>query len=184
MASAEHLLHEAQYAFQCISFGESRENKRNAARAKSLSNKIIQKFPGSTEAAEAHAILRRLGEEAYSSELSRRHRHLPESAHHRAPEPAAKRQNLSVGKGDVERLDWSGLIARMLMIPKGVLAMIAVAGFFLFGVIGPFLFLPLLVLLLLTGPFRQMLKPGQREEIEALIVRANAFIAEQRKSRS
>lgn len=182
MASAEHLLHEAQYAFQCISFGESRENKRNAARAKSLCNKIIRKFPGSTEAAEAHAILRRLGEEAFSSELSRRHRHLPESAHHRPPQLATKPQNRAVGNGDVATLDWSGLIARVLMIPKAVLAMIAFAAFFLFGILGPFLFVPLLVLVLLTGPFRQMLKPEQRKEIEALIVRANAFIAEQRNS--
>lgn len=182
MASAEHLLHEAQYAFQCISFGESRENKRNAARAKSLCNKIIRRFPGSSEEAEAHAILRRLGEEAYSSEMSVRHRHLPESAHHQPPPLVTKPQSMSVGNGGVATLDWSGLIARMLTIPKSILAMIAFAGFFLFGVLGPFLFVPLLVLVLLTGPFRQMLKPEQRKEIEALIVRANAFIAEQRNS--
>jgi hypothetical protein len=184
MASAEHLLHEAQYAFQCISFGESRENKRNTARAKSLCNKIIQKFPATKEAAEAHAILRRLGEEAYSSEMSLRHRHLPETAHHRAPSSVKVPQRLSAGNGNVATLDWSGLIARVLMIPKAVLAMIAFAGFFLFGILGPFLFVPLLALVLLTRPFRQMLKPEQRKEIEALIVRANAFIAEQRNSNS
>ena len=64
MASAEHLLNEAHYAFANISYGESRANKRNAARAKSLCRKIIRRFPDSTEASEARAILRRLGEES------------------------------------------------------------------------------------------------------------------------
>jgi hypothetical protein len=36
MANAEQLLNEAQYAFQSVSYGESRDNKRNASRAKSL----------------------------------------------------------------------------------------------------------------------------------------------------
>lgn len=182
MASAEHLFHEAQYAFQCISFGESRENRRNAARAKALCNEIIRKFPASIEAAEAHAILRRLGEEAYSSKLSLRHRHLPESLHHRAPSPVTAPQGVVAGNGDAATLDWSGLIARVLMIPKAVLAMIALAGFFLFGLFGPFLLVPLLALVLLTGPFRKILKPQQRKGIDAFIVRANEFIAERRNS--
>jgi len=182
MASAEHLLHEAQYAFHSISFGVSRENTRNAARARSLCNRIIRKFPASMESAEAHAMLRRLGEEAYISELSLRHRHLPESAHHRAPPPVVETRGQSAGDRDVETLDWNRLIAWFLRLPKAVLAMIAFVGLFLFGIAGPFLFVPLIILVLLTGPFRQRLKPEQRKEIDAFIVRANAFIAEKQNS--
>ena len=75
MASAEKLLHEAQFAFQSISFGESRANNRNRSRAMSLCKKIIRKYPASMEAAEAHAVLRRLGEEAYSSKMQVQHVH-------------------------------------------------------------------------------------------------------------
>ena len=64
MATAEQMLNEAQYAFANITFGESLANARHAARAKSLARKIIRKFPATTEASEARAILRRLGEEA------------------------------------------------------------------------------------------------------------------------
>ena len=69
MATAEQLLNEAQYAFANISFGESFANTRHAARAKSLCRKIIRKFPATMEAGEARAILKRLGEEAYTSEM-------------------------------------------------------------------------------------------------------------------
>ena len=87
MASAEQLLNEAQYAFQSISSGESPDNRRNASRAKSLCKKIIRKFATTSEAAEAHAILRRLGEEVYSSNLSIEHRHTDPVTHHTAPTP-------------------------------------------------------------------------------------------------
>ena len=178
MASAEHLLHEAQYAFQSISFGESRENARNRSRAKSLSNKIIRKFPASMEAAEAHAILRRLGEEAYASKLKSQHRHVSQSTHH-GPPPTPEPQSTFTGNAETEILNWTGLFGRLFMLPKIVLAMIAFAGFFLFGILGPFLFVPLVVFMLLTGRFRRTLKPEQRKEIDAFVARANAYIAAQ-----
>jgi len=46
MASVEQLLNEAQYAFQRVSFGESRDNERNASRASSLCKKIIRLLTG------------------------------------------------------------------------------------------------------------------------------------------
>ena len=110
MASAEHLLHEAQYAFQSISFGESRENARNRSRAKSLSNKIIRKFPASMEVAEAHAILRRLGEEAYASKLKLQHQHVSRSTHHRPPPSTPEPQSIFTGSAEIETLNWTGLI--------------------------------------------------------------------------
>ena len=179
MASAEHLLHEAQYAFQSISFGETRENARSRSRAKSISQKIIRKFPASMEAAEAHAILRRLGEEAYSSAMKSQHRHVSQNTHHRPPPPTAAPQSMFTGNAETEILNWGGLIGRLFMLPKTVLAMIAFAGFFLFGILGPFLFVPLLLSVLLTGWFRRMLRPEQRKEIDAFVARANVYIAAQ-----
>ena len=186
MANAEKLLHEAQYAFQCISFGESRENTRNRSRAKSLCTKIIRGYPTSMEAGEAHAILRRLGEEAYSSKMRSRHVHIEQSRHHSTPasmpEPRLPRtqtsrpQTMMVGGDDVEMLNWSGLMGLIFRLPKAVIGIIALAGFFLFGILGPFLFVPLVLFVLFTGPFRQMLKPEQRREMNAFVVRVNDYI--------
>ena len=66
MADAEKLLHEAQYAFASITFGESLGNTRNRARARKLSMKILKQFPDTMYAQEAHAILMRLGDEAFT----------------------------------------------------------------------------------------------------------------------
>lgn len=195
MANAEKLLHEAQYAFQCISFGESRENRRNASRAKSLCDKIIRKYPASMEAGEAHAILRRLGEEAYTSKMKVRHRHISQAEHHRAPTPtptpaptptsraearaARARQRTFVTDDGVERLDWGALIKWFFTLPKYVFGLIAFAGIFLFGFLGPFLFLPLIAFVFLTGPFRKTMKPEQREQMNMFVRRVNAHVAEQ-----
>jgi len=176
MASAEQLLHEAQYAFHSISFGQSRENKRNASRAGSLCRKIIRKYPTRMEAAEAHAILRRLGEEAYSSKIQARHRHTSQAAHHRTPEA----ERTFIVENDVEPLDWGGLIAWFFMLPKAALGAILLAGLFLFGIFGPLLLVPLVAFLFLTSPFRRLLKPQQRNDLDTFIARANASIAERR----
>lgn len=182
MASAEHLLHEAQYAFQSVSFGESRANTRNRSRAKSLCKKIIRKYPTSMEADEAHAILRRLGEEAYSSKMKLRHMHVPQSEHHRVPVLASAPEERLAENAEVEPFNWGELISLIFMLPKYAIGIIGVAGLLLFGIFGPFLFLPLIALVFLTGPFRQMLKPEQRREMNAFVARANAFIEEKRQS--
>jgi len=180
MASAEQLLNEAQYAFQSVSSGESPDNQRNASRAKSLCNKIIRKFPTGTEAAEAHAILRRLGDEAYTSHLSIEHRHTTPSEHHTAPMP--KPPARPTRDDETVPFEWAGLLSVILTTPKTVLAVIGFVGFVLFGIFGPILLLPLIAVVLLTGPFRQLLKPRQRRDMNAFITRANAYIEERRKS--
>ena len=190
MASAEKLLHEAQYAFQCITFGESRENSRNRSRAISLSKKIIRKFPASMEAGEAHALLRRLGEEAYTSNLSKRHRHITQAAHHaggradpnagnfavRTPVP----QSMDSGEQVVETLDWGGLLGLVFGLPKVLLGLIVFGALFLWGLFGPFLLFPLVIFVLFTGPFRQMLKPEQRRNMNAFVAKANDYIEQRR----
>lgn len=207
MATAEKLLHEAQYAFQSISFGESRDNTRKRSRAKSLCMKIIRKYPATMEAGEAHAILRRLGEEAYSSNLRKRHRHITQEEHHKPkPKTPIGRVHKHVSREDhyrakalaraksrtpvpdpqysafddrtAETLNWAGLVGLLMALPKAILGLIAFAGLFLFGILGPFLFVPLVLLVMFTGPFRQMLKPEQRREMNEFIVRANDYIEE------
>ncbi|MGI9235654.1 MAG: hypothetical protein ACR2RD_18635 [Woeseiaceae bacterium] len=176
MATAEHLLHEAQYAFHSISYGQSRENRRNAARAKSLCMKILRKYPTGMEADEAHAILRRLGEEAYSSKMAVRHRPISQAAHHQSPPMARPSGQAIASTNEVEALNWSGLVASIFMMPKIALAMIVFAVIFLFGFLGPFLFVPLLAFVLFSGPFRNKLKPEQRKALNEFVVRVNDYL--------
>ena len=73
MATADELLREAQYAFHSISFCNTRENRRNKARAKSLSQKIIRKFPDSIEARQARSILDKLQGTAHTPRFEHNH---------------------------------------------------------------------------------------------------------------
>ena len=193
MATAEHLLHEAQYAYSNISYGESRDNRRNAARARSLSKKIIRKFPTSKEASEAHAILRRLGDEAYSSAIKAKHVHISEASHHQPPPSAGQFQRPSstgqspiplIEHGELEAFNWRQLFSWLFNLPKAVLSIIAIVGFFLMSIFGPFLIIILFAFVLLTGPFRKTLKPKQRREMNAFVARANQYIAQQQNSKN
>ena len=184
MATAEHLLHEAQYAFLSISYGESRENKRNAARARSLSKKIIRKFPASKESEEAHAILRRLGDEAYTSKLKSVHTHVSQAVHHQPKSTASRSQFSPTGNEEVETLKWAQLVAWLFGLPKAVVFTIAIAALFFFLLFGPFLIFPLLIFVLFTGPFRRMLKPERRERLNESVVRINEFLARERDSKN
>jgi len=47
---------------------------------------------------------------------------------------------------------------------------------------GPFLVPALFALVLITGPFRALLGPARRRQVEDVIVRANEFIAARRRS--
>ncbi len=180
MANAEQLLNEAQYAFQRINSGESRDNRRNASRAKSLCRKIIRKFPTSTEATSAHGILKRLGVEAYTSNLDSQHRHSTEHTFHEAPSPASQ-QRFTQGDETV-MLDWRGLLDLIFNAPKSSLAVVGTVAFVLFAFLGPFLFFPLIAFVLFTGRFRQQLKPMQRQKMNEFIARTNAYVEERRKT--
>lgn len=187
MASAEKLLHDAQYAFHSISFGESSANSRNRRRASRLARKIIRKFPTSPETSEAHAILRRLGEEAYVSNLNRVHRHSQRTRVVAAPvattrDSSAKPQKLTSVNHETVPLDWNGLISVLAKLPKTLWGVFAFLALVFFNFLGFFVLLPLLVILLFTGPFRGLLQPRQREEMNKLIIRANAMIDEQLRS--
>jgi len=180
MASAEQLLNEAQYAFQSISSGESRDNRRNASRANSLCRKIIRKFPTSTEAAAAHGILRRLGEEAYTSSLDLQHRHSTEHTFHEAPSPASQQRITQDDETVV--VDWRGLLNLIFNTPKSSLAVVGTVAFVLFAFLGPFLLIPLIAFVIFTGRVRQQLKPMQRQKMNEFIARANTYVEERRKT--
>jgi len=174
MASAEQTLNDAQYAFQSISAGETGDNDRNASRAKSLCKKIIRKYPTSTQAVEAHAILQRLGVEAYASKLAAEHRHKPHAEAHEAPRPAPREPNTL--DDQTVLLDWSGLLSVILATPKTILGVVAFVALVLFGVFGVFVLGPLIVFVIMTGPFRHVMKPAQRREMNKFVIRANAWI--------
>lgn len=181
MASAEHLLNEAQYAFANISYGESLSNKRHAARARALSRKIIRRFPGSMEASEARAILRRMGEDSFVAPMPDRQRHMTRTRHQLGRDETVARNRVAE-TGHPPVFDWDGLLAVLIMTPKVVLGVLGAVLFALFALLGPFLFLALLALVIFTGPFRSMLPRSQREQVDDLVVRANEFIAERRRS--
>lgn len=176
MASAEYLLNEAQYAFQSISFGESRDNSRNTSRARSLCKKIMRKYPSSMEADQAYDILRRLEQEAHSPAMKLSHQHGQQSGHHQQHANAPARQSSPGEDDELEALNWSGLFTLLGSMPKIVLAVFVFAGLLAYGIFGPFLFVPLVALVFLTGPFRQLLKPHQRKAWNEFVVRTNAFI--------
>lgn len=197
MATAEKLLHEAYFAFNNISYGETPGNKRNKRRTTSLCRKILRKYPGTMEAAEAHALLMRLGEEAYTSQLSAQHQHITQTSHH-APRPGEAHRHISQrehhrrrplrqnpvtitnqANQDVETVNWAGLIGWLVSLPKFVLGLILIGGFYLFGLFGPLLVLPLILLVLFTGPFRGMLKPEQRRQLDDMVAWINRTIEEQ-----
>ncbi len=180
MASAEQFLNEAQYAFQSINSGESQDNRRNASRAKSLCRKIIRKFPTSTEAVSAHGILKRLGDEAYTSNLGSQHRHSTEHTFHEAPSPAS--QQGFTQDDETVVLDWRGLLNLVFNTPKTSLAVAGTVAIVLFTVLGPFLLFPLIALVLFTKPFKQLLKPEQRQKVNELITRTNAYVEERRRT--
>ena len=180
MASAEQLLNEAQYACQSISSGESQDNRRNASRAKSLCKKIIRKFPTSTEAAADHGVLRRLGDEAYTSNLDPQHQHSAEHTFYEAPSPASQ---LKFTQGDeTVVLDWRGLLNLILNTSKSSLAVVGTVAFVLFVILGPFVLFPLIAFVLFTGPFRQRMKPKQRQKMNEFIARTNAYVEERRRT--
>lgn len=179
MASAEQLLNEAQYAFNSVGPGGTRDDRRNASRASRLARKIISRYPTSTEAAQAHSILRRLGEEAFQSQMPLAHRHAEHSESHRTPEPqtAPMRAASSAAQYDgTVSLDWRGLLSLLFATPKIVLGVLLAFGLFLFGIFGWILFLPLLLLIMLTSPARALLQRRQRDDINDFVVRANKWI--------
>ena len=77
--------------------------------------------------------------------------------------------------------DWGGLIGLLFGLPRVILFVVVAAGFVLFSLFGWLIVVPLVALLLFTGPFRSLLQPAQRDQLNDFIVRINALIEEQSK---
>ncbi|MDJ0701601.1 MAG: hypothetical protein QNJ07_17275 [Woeseiaceae bacterium] len=176
MADAERLLNEAQYAFHSISYGQSSSNQRNRRKAISLCRKVMRRFPGTSQAREAHSIMLRLGEQAYQSQLQKVHMHPTQAEHHRAPEISSQPLLSPATRPDTEPFNWGALIARLFGLPRTILIVVAVFLLFLWGVFGPFLLVPLLAFVLFTGPFRRLLGPKQQSDLNEFVRRANDYI--------
>jgi hypothetical protein len=78
---------------------------------------------------------------------------------------------------EVAELDWSAVLRWLVSRPLSILVAAAVAAVFLFNIFGPFLLLPLIVLVSFTGPLRRLLNLQQRDALDALVKRVNAYIA-------
>jgi hypothetical protein len=180
MASAEQLLNDAQYAFQSISVGDTRENRRNAALAKSLCKKIFRKYPGTSEAVVAHGIMMRLGEESFGSRLAVEHQHESHATAHdsRSSVPRAA----FTPNDEIVPFDWNGLFLVIKNTPRTVTGVLLFVVAILFGFFGAFVFLPLAAFILLSGPFRQLLGPQQRQNMNTFVTAANAHIEKRRQS--
>jgi hypothetical protein len=181
MSDAEQLLNEAQYAFASITAGESSENRRNAARAKSLCKKIFRKYPGTSEAVVAHGIMMRLGEEAFMSHIEVEHVHETHDTAHSSSSTSIVPQVRTAYDEETVSFDWAGLLALILKTPRTILVVFGFLAVVLFGILGTFVFVPLVLFAIFTGPFRSLMKPAQRQEMNKFIVRANAWIEAQRK---
>ncbi len=176
MADAERLLNEAQYAFQSISYGESWSNRRNRRKATSLCKRIMRKFPGTSQAREAHSIMLRLGEREYRSQLQTAHVHRTQAEHHRAPEISSQPLLSPATRPETEDLNWGGLIAWLFGLPRAILIIAAVFILFLWSIFGPLLLAPLIAFLLFTGPLRRLLGPKQQNDLNTLVTRLNDYI--------
>ena len=98
MASAEKLLLEAEFAFRNISPG-STDEKKFTARAKRYASTLVRKYPASSEAQQAHSILRHLGV-GYSTVKSRssKRRSASRSPHADHTSEASHRHELKLPK--------------------------------------------------------------------------------------
>lgn len=70
-------------------------------------------------------------------------------------------------------VDWRGLRNLIFNAPKSSLAVVGTVA------VVPF---PLIAFALFTGRFRQLLKPEQRQKVNELIARTNAYVEERRKT--
>ena len=171
MASAEKLLREAEFAFRNISPGSTDERKFTA-RAKRYASKLVREYPASSEAEQAHSILRRLGV-GYSSVKSRPSTkrpasrsphadHTPESPHRHqltTPKPSGRGSlvvadsgNRSRKKRDLSDDSWENIWRIFLGLSHTSKRILAFLLMFVIVIIGFTPFLLVFFLYYLTQP--------------------------------
>ena len=112
-----------------------------------------------------------------------RHRHVTQAEHHKKWKPLQVSRTAGAGQqaGRGDTLDWGGLIGLLFGLPKAILFAVVAVGFVFFSLFGWLIVVPLVALVLLTGPFRSLLRPAQRDQLNDFVVRVNALIEEQSK---
>ena len=185
MADAEKLLNEAQYAFQNIGYDSDGANRRQAARAKSLAQKVMRKYPGSSEANIAHSILLRLGDDSYSPGSKNQHVHStsPETQHSHTVErtPVSNSMQSHRPKSEEgEELQWAALVEKIFQLPKWTLGVIFVFGTFLFGIFGPFILLPIIIFVVMGSPLKNMFPQKSRQESDQFVRKINTWLLEEK----
>jgi hypothetical protein len=173
VASAEKLLLEAEFAFRNISPGSTDERKFTA-RAKRYASKLVRKYPASSEAEQAHTILRHLGV-GYSSVKSRLSTRRPasrsphadhtrESPHRhqlKTPKPSARgslvvadSRNRSRKKQNMSDDSWENIWRIFLGLSHTNKRILAFLLMFVFVIIGFTPFLLVFFLYYVTQPAR------------------------------
>jgi hypothetical protein len=184
MADAGELLREAQYAFHNVSHGNSPDNRRNTAHAKSLARKIIRKFPTSMEAGQAQQILERLDPDSATLSIQRgpEHqfkqidRHEQIEQHHRLADSSP-----SIGgrKRPVNR-DWKKLLQALTHLKSFERNLLLVGAFFLVTLM-PFAALTIAAtIIFLAGPFEKYHPQGTQDVLDKFYAQTDAWIAKRR----
>ncbi len=179
MADAGELIRDAQYAFHNITHGESRGNRKNTSRAKTLARKIIRKFPSSIEAGQAQQILDRLDPDSVTHstqkvpehQFDQKDRHEQVEPHHR-PLDSSRSPDGEARAGD---RDWKKLLLRLTQIHGNSRNFIFV-GLLLLVTVLPYVALAILaIILFLTDPFKQFHPRGTQENLDKLYMQLDAW---------
>ena len=187
MAGAEELFHEAQHEFNSITYETSRKNRRHAKKARSLSKKILARYPGTPEAQMAASFLWRLGDETYAKQFQ--HQHTSQDARLESSPDMPHRHELktpllsSHSSGEVPasgsesaapaQLDWARLISWLFGLPKALQVGLVAGAVFLFSVFGFLILLPLVVFILATGPLRSVIGTENQRQLDSVIAGIN-----------
>jgi hypothetical protein len=177
MADAGELIRDALYAFYNISHSDSPDNRRNTARAKSISRKIIRKFPGSIEADQAQQILERLDPAAATHSLQKQPQHrLDQADRHEQVDQHFR----ATAKQRPANRDWKKLLQavtllnafeRNLLLAGGLLLVIMLP-FLAFAIIGASIFL--------AGPFKKYRPQESEDLLDKFFSQLDAWIIKRR----
>jgi hypothetical protein len=174
VSSAEKLIHEAQHAVANVSPG-STDEKKYAARARRLANRILRKYPTGIEADQARMIidnLDRVPRRTIRTPLPHKV-HVPESPHTshpvvRSPETMRKEIKRVAARTFTTSLDddWASLLKKFAVLPgykKKILYAIPILIFFMPAAL--FLFIGLAAYYMTNPP---LLKKHLEALLEAL----------------
>ena len=178
MADAGELLREAQYTFHNVSHGESPDNRRNTARAKSLAHKIIRKFPTSAEADQARQILDRLDPDSATPSRQREPEHpFDQRDHHDQVDQHHRPIDIDVRdkRRTSTKHDWKKLLLRLSQMHSTIRNLILVGMFMLFILVPFAAFVIVAVVIFLAGPFEKHHPQGTQEALDKLYLELDTW---------